>query len=411
MPRITKRVVDALKPDPARETFTWDSELRGFGVRMMRSGVASYLVQYRNREGRDRRLTLGRITTLTPEEARALARQRLGEVAHGEDPSAARSQLRKALTVAALCDLYIADAEHRVKASTLAMDRSRISRHVKPLIGALTVVSLSPQDVARLQADIIAGRTAAPRIGRGGVTTGGKGAASRTVGMLSTILEFAVGRGVIEKNPARSVDRPSDGRQRRFLSLAEVTKLGAALKAGVAEGETEVGAAAIRFLLLSGCRRMEALSLRMDWVDRTARCIRFPDTKSGAQIRAMGPPALDVLARAGEAEGWALPALRGDGHLVGLPKALARACTRAKLKGVTVHVLRHTFAATAAEMGFSELTIAGLLGHTVPGVTARYAHVPDSALVAAAERVSRRIEGALDGRAPAEVVVLADRTA
>ena len=72
-------------------------------------------------------------------------------------------------------------------------------------------------------------------------------------------------------------------------------------------------------------------------------------------------------------------------------------CRKAGLQGVTLHVLRHTFAATAAEMGFSELTIAGLLGHKVPGLTARYAHVPDSALVSAADRISARINAALHG--------------
>ena len=72
------------------------------------------------------------------------------------------------------------------------------------------------------------------------------------------------------------------------------------------------------------------------------------------------------------------PADRGDGHFIGLPRVLGRMCDRAGLAGVTVHVLRHSFAAAAAEIGFSELTIAGLLGHSVPGVTARYAHVPDA---------------------------------
>ena len=99
---------------------------------------------------------------------------------------------------------------------------------------------------------------------------------------------------------------------------------------------------------------------------------------------------------------WVFPAKFGSGHYVGLPKALKRLCARAGLQGVTVHVLRHSFAATAAEMGFSELTIAGLLGHSVPGVTARYAHVPDSALVAAADRVCARIAAALNSNALAD---------
>jgi integrase len=106
------------------------------------------------------------------------------------------------------------------------------------------------------------------------------------------------------------------------------------------------------------------------------------------------------------------PAARGKGHLVGLPKVLERMCAKAGLHGVTVHVLRHTFGATAAtEMGFSELTIAGLLGHSVPGVTARYAHVADPALVAAADGVAAKVSAALNRVAVAQVISLADRKA
>jgi site-specific recombinase XerD len=108
---------------------------------------------------------------------------------------------------------------------------------------------------------------------------------------------------------------------------------------------------------------------------------------------------------------WVFPAERGNGHFVGLPKVLRRVCRQAELApGVTVHVLRHSFAATAAEMGFSELTIAGLLGHTVASVTGRYAHVPDRALVSAADAVAARIAAALEGREEgAEVVELRGR--
>lgn len=405
MPKITKRLVDTLRPESDGECFTWDSELKGFGVRMMPSGVASYILKYRNQEGRQRKLALGRVGTLTPEEARVLARQRLGEVTQGADPSADRTKIRKAITVAELCDLYVQDAEGRVKASTLAMDRSRIERHVKPLIGRHSVASLTHEDVAKLQADIIAGRSAADREGRGGVTTGGKGVASRTVGMLGTILEFAKRRKIVKENVARGVERPADGRQRRFLTAAEMKRLGEAMRAAENDGEGASGTTAVRFLLLSGCRRMEALTLQADWIDRSGGCIRFPDTKSGAQTRPIGAAAFAALGAAPQRNGWAFPAARGKGHFVGLPKVLDRLCARAKLEGITVHVLRHSFAATAAEMGFSELTIAGLLGHTVPGVTARYAHVADSALVAAADRVSARIAAALEGKADAAKIV------
>ena len=414
MPKITKRIVDALRPDHGgKDVFQWDAgdgALKGFGIRMKPSGTASYLVQYRNKEGRTRRLVIGKVGTLTPDEARILAGDALKAAAKGADPSADRHAVRGAITVSDLCDLYLADAKSHIKASTLAMDRSRIETHVKPLIGRFTVRSLTAADIERMKADIIAGKTAKPRKkeGRGGIATGGSGAAARTLGMTATILEYAKRLKLIKDNPARGVKKPPDRKQRRFLTLKEITKLGETIREAEATGENAIALAAIRLLLLTGLRRMEALGLSRASVDGRARCIRFEDTKSGAQLRPIGAEAVKLI----EAQPvrdecpWVFPASHGDGHFVGLPKVLDRICAKAGLEGVTVHVLRHSFAATAAEMGFSELTIAGLLGHSVPGVTARYAHVPDSALVAAADQVAARIAAALDGKVEAEVVPL-----
>src|SRR5690606_8689428 len=156
-----------------------------------------------------------------------------------------------------------------------------------------------------------------------------------------------------------------------------------------------------RFLMLSGCRRMEVLSLPERWIDVVNGSIRFGDTKTGAQIRPIGQSAFKALENIESKNGWVFPSDRGEGHFVGLPRVLARLCKAAKIEGVSVHVMRHTFASVAAELGYSELTIAGLLGHSVPGVTARYAHVADKALVSAADQVSKRIADLLDGK-PAE---------
>lgn len=157
MPKITKRAVDSLRPDArGKDVFRWDAgggALKGFGIRMKRSGVASYLVQYRNKEGRTRRLVIGRVGTLTPDEARNLASDALKAATRGSDPSADRHAIRGAITVSDLCDLYVANAKNRVKASTLAMDKSRIETHVKPLIGRFTVRSLTTADIERMKAD------------------------------------------------------------------------------------------------------------------------------------------------------------------------------------------------------------------------------------------------------------------
>src|SRR5262249_51241189 len=242
------------------------------------------------------------------------ARIHVGQIVTGQDPSADRQQIRKSITVGDLCDIYIADVKARMKASTLAMDKSRIERHVKPLIGARTVASLTSADVAKLQADIVAGKTARPRDGRGGVTAGGKGVAARTVGMLGTILELAKKRKIVSENIARGVDRPPDGKQRRYLTMTEIGRLGDAMRKAEANGESEVALAAIRFLLLSGCRRMEVLALPDEWCDPASNCIRFGDTKSGAQIRPIGDHAFAVVGEIRCRNGWVFPAARGKGH-------------------------------------------------------------------------------------------------
>jgi integrase len=373
------------------------------------SGVKSFFVQYRNAHGRTRRLTLGKFGPLTPDQARNFAREKLGEVAKGRDPSAERKAVRDDITVAKLCDDYLEGARagrvlgkrgERIKASTLDMDHSRIERHIKPLIGKRTAASLTSDDIEKLQTDVQNGKTARPRQkGRGGMTKGGDAVASRTVGMLQTILEYARRRKIVVENPVRGVRKLPDKKAERYLTLAEIGALGAAMRQAAETGENPTPLAAIHLLLLTGLRRTEALALTWTSVDERGRCIRFKDTKSGSQLRPIGRAAIDLLATIPKRNGieWVFPADRGDGHFVGLPKALDRICKRAVLDGVTLHTLRHSFATIAAELDFSELTIAGLLGHSVPGVTARYARVPDSALVAAADRVAARIASALDG--------------
>src|SRR6266516_7186346 len=259
MPKITKRVVDALRPDAGAEVFKWDSEMRGFGVRVMASGIASYHIQYRTPEGRTRRMVIGRVGTLTPDEARKIAREKLAAATNGADPSTERRAVRKAMTVSELCDQYVADAKGRIKDSTLAMDKSRIETHVKPLIGKLTVRSLTANDIERLKSDIMAGKTAKPRKdGRGGTVTGGRGVAARTMGMLGTILEYARHPlKLIKENPARGLKKPSEGRQRRFLSMEEIAKLGTVMRQADTIGANDSGVAAIRLLLMTGLRRME----------------------------------------------------------------------------------------------------------------------------------------------------------
>jgi len=417
--KLTKRVVDALKPPKpsrvgvkVREVLVWDRELRGFGVQVMPSGLKSFVIQYRNAEGRNRRIVLGRYGLMTVEQARQIAHEKLVAVSKGIDPAAEQAAETGAMTIAEVCDWYLKEAEagrilgrrrRPIKASTLAMDRSRIEQHIKPLIGSRRVKALTLGDIEGMQADIARGRTAKPRAGsRGGATTGGEGVASRTVSTLHSLLEHAVRLGLIEKNPSKGVRRLAVAPRERRLSMAEIRELGRVMRAAPDQGEHPTGLAAVRFLLLTGFRRQEALGLERAWLDAENRCVRFPDTKSGAQVRVIGQAAMDLILTqpVRDRSRYVFPADWGDGHFTAVVGTLDRLCADAKLDLVTPHVLRHTFASVAGDLGFSELTIAALLGHAARGVTQRYVHI-DEAVRMAADRVAAEITGLLDEPQPA----------
>ena len=296
------------------------------------------------------------------------------------------------------------------------MDRSRIEGHVKPLLGKKHVASLTPKDIDQFVRDVRAGKskpvTKDSVRKRGGVVEGGPGAAARTYGMLRTILQHAVQERIIEANPARDISaKPKDTAKRLPYRAEDVAALGKALREAEVEGENKIALRAIRLLLLTGCRRMEVLSLTWGEVDRTKRCLRLSDTKSGAQARPLGSAANALLASFEPEEAkpadCVFPGGGKGGHFIGLPKVWERVAKRAGIEGVSLHGLRHWFASAAAEMNFSELTIAGMIGRRVKGVTARYATTPDRALLAAADAVSTALRAALGEAEDARVLQIA----
>lgn len=404
MARLNQRFVNALRPNADdKDAVIFDDALPGFGVRVKPTGAVSWIIQYRNAHGRSRRFTLAPYgrgeAKLTAAQARKRAKLMLG-TAREDDPAAAKRAVRGAITVNQLCDEYLKLGANQIKASTLLVDKSRIERHVKPLLGTLPVASLKPADMEKFVHDVQTGKTAtgaargthASERKPGGQTTGGPAVAARTLGMLATILQRAVRDGIIDKNPARGIARPRDNARKPKFSFDRVATLGTSLRLAEKEGENQTGMRAIRFLLLSGCRRMEALALQWGTVDFEGHCLRFEDTKSGTQIRPMGMAALkllsDIRPDGARPADYVFTSASRRGHFVGLPRVWKRICRRAKIDDVNIHGLRHWFASAAAGLQYSEFVIAGLLGHRVKGVTARYATAPDSALLAAADNVS-----------------------
>src|SRR5712691_4773716 len=224
--RIGLREVRALGPGE----IVWEAAVAGFGARRQKGLAISYFVKYRTTGGRQRWQVSGRHGVLTPDEARDKARAILGNVVDGADPAAEKRAARKAKTVSELCDLYLADAEagrlltrRKVakKPSTLATDRGRIERHIKPQLGRMAVAAVDRADIERFMYAVAEGETAAKiKTKKRGLARvrGGKGTATRTVGLLGAIFTYAERHRMRPNNPVRGVMRFADGRRERRLS-------------------------------------------------------------------------------------------------------------------------------------------------------------------------------------------------
>ena len=405
MPKLTKRFIDSLKLVEL-DTLYRDDDLKGFALRAKPSGVRTWLVQYRNSAGRTRKLALGKVGVLTPEEARQRARKALGRVADGGDPSATRHDQRKDVTIGQLVEIYLKDGKAdkpRKKASSWTIDASNLNRHVVPLLGRKALSSLTTAEVQRFQRDVTEGKSKADikspkKRGRARVT-GGPGTAARATMVLASMLAWAMKRGMRADNPAKGVRLNKLNRRERSLSGAELAKLGEAMAKLEGQGVNRSALAVVRMLILTGARRTEIASLRWEHVDFERKALRLPDSKTGAKVVPLGAPALDVLAHLPRREGspWVFPATRGKGYLLGVPAVWRKLVKAAGLKGVRLHDLRHGFASVAVADGGSLYLVGKVLGHTQAATTQRYAHLQLDPVRAVADRTSRKIAGALKG--------------
>src|SRR3984893_6250773 len=151
--QITKRLIDALKPR-IREYFVWDGSLAGYGVRVQSTGAMSYVVKYRAGRGRaapTRRMTLARVGTLTPEEARTLAKKTLGSVAHGVDPAAQRAADKRSSTLAEVAEQFLTEhVEAKRAASSAVSYRDLLERLAIPELGKRKAEKITTAEIQRL---------------------------------------------------------------------------------------------------------------------------------------------------------------------------------------------------------------------------------------------------------------------
>ncbi|WP_430403144.1 tyrosine-type recombinase/integrase [Hyphomonas sp.] len=373
MSKLTKRIVDAARPED-EEYFVWDSELKGFGLRVYPSGRKIFVLQYRS-GGRTRRLKVGPYGALTVEEARDLARQNRGDVAKGADPSAERSNERRTPTVAELCEKFLTDhAAIRCKLTTQREYKQCCKNHIIPRLGPMRVTDVLRADIANLHQSLH--------------TTPYQ--ANRVLAALSKMFNLAELWGYREegKNPTRHIPKYKEVKRERFLSAEEIAKLWATLDSGVENGSESIFvASAFKLLLLTGCRLSEIRLLK--WAYLQDGTMLLPDSKTGPRRIPISPACRKIID--------SIPTLPDNpyvicGDVAGKPntdlqKPWRRIRKAAGLSDVRIHDLRHTYASWSIAAGHSLFLTGRLLGHTQAETTNRYAHLADSTQREAAETV------------------------
>ena len=389
--RLTKKVVDAASGTD-KAVVIWDDKLTGFGLRILPSGLKSFVVDYTTESGRRRRMTIGRYPVVTSEAARAKAQTILEQVARGLDPLEKAQEAKAAPTVKDFSEEYLRRwADVRKKPSSAASDRLLL-KHILPAMGPRKLDSITRADVAKLHSSMDKLPTQANRV----------------LSLLSKMFNLAEAWGYRpdNTNPTRHIERYKETARQRYLTAEELGRLGAALDRH--ESDYPVDVRAVRLILLSGMRRGEVLGLRWSEVDFDRGLLHLADSKTGPKDVVLGAAALQLLRDAPRDGEWVIPSERRGGmHRDSVRTLWNKARDEAQLSGVRLHDLRHGYAAAGASGGMSLTIIGGLLGHTQARTTMRYAHLAPSPLHAAADTIAAEIEAALAKREPAEVIDIA----
>ncbi len=416
MPKITKRGVDAIQPTEKRHTM-WDSQLVGFGVIVRPSGVHSYIYSYRNQNNRKRSITLGKVGTMTPDEARRKADEHRRSVLDGHDPVVEKRDSKKQTTVSELFDAYIESPTFTEKAeSTRYTDLGRIERHLRPLLGRASLTELDLPTVERAHRAIVHGKTACNRRSgklRGRIQVkGGEGTARAAIRLLRAILGWGYRAGLVSQSAleaARHVNIGRDGTRTVILEGAtQYAKLWATLDRLVDPKRLEPGevllrpqvADAIKVLALTGARRGEITGLKWKHVDLAKGIIELPPSghKTGrktGEARIIGLP--DLAKKIISAQGIPVP----DDFVFRSTKPCAEISISKQWRairgaaglpdGIGLHGLRHSLASHMAMQGAEAAEIMTALGHKDISTTQRYIHWAKDQRQQIAERAASQI--------------------
>jgi integrase len=351
-----------------------------------------------------RRYTIGQYgSPWSPDQAREQALQYLSQLARGVDPTAEKRARKAQGWFADLISQYLDEAMQHKKPKTRALEEALIKRHIVPLLGKKKAVDISRRDLQKFMIDVESGKTAVDVKTRDrgrAIVRGGKGVANRALDLLSSIFTFAIELGVRTDNPTKGVKKYTLKRHDRYLNKDELERLGSALVDAEADGFSQFAIAAIRFMLLSGCRSGEAMNLQWNWIDRDHNLAKLPDSKTGQKVVLLGKGAMALLDDLPRVEGSPLvfPSAVGGTTPISIQKVWRGVRSRAGLDDLRLHDLRHNFASSAVSSGQSLYIVGKLLGHSQTQTTQRYAHLAPDPVRQAADDVSESLAVKIRGK-------------
>ena len=374
--RLTDAGVGRLKPDTTEYT-VWDSDVPGLGVRVRPSGHRSF-VWHGRVQGELVRTTIGPGALMTVEDAR----KRAWALSVGSAPRKAEGRSGAPLFRVFVLDEWLPAYRRRCAPSSCRSVNRVLERQLIPAFGRLPLDAIRRIDIERW---FDAYSRTAP------------GGANKALETLGQIMSAALAAGHVRTSPVRGIAKNSRPKLTRFLSAEEIERLHRVLDRLVGERPSRRQQAdVVRLLLLTGCRKGEILKLQ--WSEVDGERLKLAHTKTGPRRVWLSKAAQAILARqARAASPYVFTSPRHpDRPLSDTLSLWRRARTEAGFEDVRLHDLRHTVASQAVARGVPLSTVARMLGHADPTMTLRYAHVGNSDLQAAAERIGKAIETAMD---------------
>jgi len=383
--RFTTRAIDALPPHradaPSKSAEYSDTDATGLRLLVSRQGRKVFYFRFVFR-GQKRAVKVGEYPAIAIQDARRKVMEMRADIDAGIDPTAKGERIRETPTFASFALNDYMEWAKGAKRSWDA-DLSKLRHHLVPKFGTYRLCDITLRDIQSYHAQIRQSHCA--------------GTANRHLSVISKLFSCAVQWGIVERNPSVGVKKFAENNARqRFLDQDEIRRLYLAMNSKNERSAMTV--AALKFLLLTGARRNEALTAKWEHVDLGRGIWTVPKTKNGRTHHVMlNDLAKDLLEKLPRVQNspWVFPGRDPSRHIVDPRKCLDALTDEAGIKRMPIHSLRHSFASLCAQSGASLYVIKQLLNHADIATTQRYAHLTSENLRDATQSVSAAVSLAI----------------